>query len=499
MTVTSGGQTTSFAYDAAGNLTTTTLPSGNGHVGTNTYDRAGRRTTVENAKSGTILSRFLWTLDPAGNPTKAQTTRGVTDTYDAYEYDTRNRLTASCFGIASTATNCTGAANTISYAYDKVSNRSQEVRTGSVGNTGTIDYVYNTADQLTSTTKGGATTNYTYDANGNQTANSGRSYSYDLANRLTSSTSGGTTTTFGYDGDGMRAKAATAGGTDLRLRWDPLAPAGIPELALERDSTGTLVRRYVGGPEGALAFANASGSFWYHRDPLMSITDVTGASGAAQWRYEYEAYGAQRAATNVSGAAPVNPSRFAGQYFDSDTALYHLRARDYVPESGRFTAVDPLEPSASSPTESAYAYVGGRPTTAVDPYGTTAISLSRPVTEPLASSVGTASASIPARPLPFYVEANSDGDALAELSEQGRCFLAEGIRDRFFAAKCSSWWRDFVTCMSYHMGWDCAKALYKCRPFIGMPLIGTTLFTACVTTRCGRDAFRAIKRCKRYL
>jgi YD repeat-containing protein len=137
-TVTFNGATTTFGYDAANNVTTVTLPAGNGHVATRTFDNAGRLTTVENKKGSTVLSKFLWTLDAAGNPTKVLTTRGVTDTYDAYQYDARNRLSTSCFGITAGATDCTGAANKITYAYDKVSNRTQEVRTGNVGNTGTF-------------------------------------------------------------------------------------------------------------------------------------------------------------------------------------------------------------------------------------------------------------------------------------------------------------------------------------------------------------------------
>ena len=66
-----------LGYDEAGNLTGTTLPAGNGHIESRAYDRAGRLTTVENTKSATILSKHLWTLDAAGNPTKTKTTRGA--------------------------------------------------------------------------------------------------------------------------------------------------------------------------------------------------------------------------------------------------------------------------------------------------------------------------------------------------------------------------------------------------------------------------------------
>ncbi len=325
VSLTSAGQTTSFGYDAAANVTTTTLPAGNGYVATRTFDRAGRLTAVDNAKAGVSLSKFAWTLDPAGNPTLAQTTRAGSDVYDAYEYDARNRLTASCFGVAQGATSCSGAANAIGYGYDKVSNRTQELRTGSVGNTGTIDSAYKASDQLTSTTKAGQTTTYTYDANGNQASIGARTFGYDLADRLVSTTAAGTTTSYGYDGDDRRVSSTTTGGADLRYVWDPLAESGLPELALERTPTGGLVRRYLGGPLGAVSFANATASFYFHQDPLGSVTDVTDASGAAQWRYEYEAYWAQRSATNVSGSAPENRLRFNGQYLDPETSLYELR------------------------------------------------------------------------------------------------------------------------------------------------------------------------------
>ena len=368
--VSSASLTTSFGYDAAGNLTTTTLPSGNGYLATSTFDRAGRLTTVENAKAGTTLSKFLWTLDPAGNPTKAQTTRGGTDTYDAYEYDARDRLTTSCYAISAGASNCTGAINAIAYAYDKVSNRSQEIRSGNVGSTGTIDYSYNSADQLTQTTNGGQSTTYTYDANGNQATIGSRTFTYDLADRLTSTTGSGATSTYGYDGDNRRVSSTTdGGGADLRYVWDPLADSGIPELTVERTPTGLLVRRYLDGPLGATSFADTAGSFYLHQDPLGTVTDVTDASGAAQWKYEYEAYGAERGATNVSGTAPENRLRYTGQYRDPETSDYHLRARQYDPAAGRFNSLDPLETPFGTPSEGVYGYVDAQPTVGTDPLG----------------------------------------------------------------------------------------------------------------------------------
>jgi RHS repeat-associated protein len=368
-TVTSSSATTTFDHDAAGNLTTTTLPSGNGYVETRTFDQAGRLTGVDNAKSGTSLSKFVWTLDAVGNPTKAQTTRGGSDTYEAYGYDARNRLTAWCFGIAASATDCSGAANLNSYSYDKVSNRAEMGVKRNSGPTFLTDYTYNDADQLTSATDHNGTTNYTYDANGDLASRGSDSFTSNLAGELVSATVGGTSSTYSYDGDGRRLSSTVSGGADLRFTWDPLAESGIPEIALERDSSGNLVRRYLGGPLGTVSFANGSGNFYYQHDPLGNVSDVTDASGAAQWQYAYEAYGAERSATNVSGSAPVNPLRFEGQYLDASTGLYQLRARPYDPATGRFASLDPIDGSAFDPAAGAYVYADAQPTTLTDPLG----------------------------------------------------------------------------------------------------------------------------------
>lgn len=78
--VQSGGQQTSYAYDAAGNLVQTTLPAGNGYVETRAYDRAGRLVSVESKKGATTLARFQIALDAAGNPLQIVRTGSLSQT-----------------------------------------------------------------------------------------------------------------------------------------------------------------------------------------------------------------------------------------------------------------------------------------------------------------------------------------------------------------------------------------------------------------------------------
>jgi YD repeat-containing protein len=82
--ITVGTAVTGLGYDEASNLTAIGQPSGNGYTETRSYDRAGRLNSVDNAKSGISLSKFVWTLDAAGNPTQVETSRSPGDVYDLY-------------------------------------------------------------------------------------------------------------------------------------------------------------------------------------------------------------------------------------------------------------------------------------------------------------------------------------------------------------------------------------------------------------------------------
>jgi len=347
--VTSSGLTTSYGYDEAGNLTKTTLPSGNGYLETRSYDRAGRLSAVQNTKGTSILSSFSYTLDAVGDPTTITGSGGTT----SYGYDNRDRLTSVCLKNKCPSPNDPF----IRWTYDPAGNRLTEARPGN-----TTTYSYNADDELTAV---GSTT-YSYDANGNQTAAGSRSFSYDLANGLASTTNAGSTTSYNYDGDGKRLQAVS-GGTTTNYLWD--INQDPPQLALERDSSGTLLRRYLYGA-ARVSMTSGGSPFYYHYDGLGSVANLTSATGIAQWSYSYEPFGTTRTQTQGTGTTPpTNLMRFAGELIDTDTGLYHLRARQYDPATGRFLTTDPVAPAPDDPSASDYAYVQDDPTALVDPSG----------------------------------------------------------------------------------------------------------------------------------
>lgn len=368
--------TVSYAYDAAGELLTATSPDG--VTARSSYDRAGRLLEVANTEASGTLSRFTSAYDPAGNRTEQTTVVGTT----WYAYDSLDRLTSACTGgtcvptganplacLACTSGSIGRPAASISpnpsdtlttYAYDPVGNR-----TALTTYLGTTTYAYDAADRLTSSSGPGATT-YTYDPNGNETSAGSTTYAYDLADRMVSATVGATTQTYSYSGDGIRLSAATGSGTATTNFLVDRA-ATLPQIALERDGTGVVLRDSLYGA-GRIGIETAGVPTYEHPDPLGSVTDLTSPSGASLAWTEDAAYGAVRSAGAVSGA-PADPFGFTGQYLDSPTGLYYLRARQYDPTTGRFTAVDPVAAPTTDPYVAAYVYGANNPVRYADPSG----------------------------------------------------------------------------------------------------------------------------------
>lgn len=323
-TATSAGATTSYSYDAASNQTGMTRPTGNGWNEARIYDRAGRLTQLKDANATSTLQQ----LDYAYNNVNKATSLTRLSGSENYQYDNHGRLTKVCYNAG-----CSTATDTIAWTYDSVGNRLTETRPA-----GTTTYTYNAGDQLTQTSGPSGTTSFGYDNNGNETSAGSATYTYDLANRETGATSGATTTSYSVDGDGDRV-TQTTGSSTLNYLWDNNNP--LPELALETDASGTTIRAYIRGTD-TIAMLESSSTWYFHHDRLGSVTALTSSSGATEWTYQYEPYGAFRSQNKVDPSAPVNPLDYVGQYDDSTTGLLNLRARQYDPALGRFLSVDPV-------------------------------------------------------------------------------------------------------------------------------------------------------------
>ena len=157
-----------------------------------------------------------------------------------------------------------------------------------------------------------------------------------------------------YDGDGLRA-SHTAGGSTQHFAWS--LASKVP-LLLTDDAVAYLYDD-AGLPVEQIDSSGAS--LYFQHDQYGSTRMLTDSAGAAVATYTYDPYGNLTSKTGTADTA----LRWNGQYQDTDTGLYYLRARYYDPLTAQFLTVDPLV----ALTQQTYAYAGDNPLTFVDPLG----------------------------------------------------------------------------------------------------------------------------------
>ncbi len=109
--------------------------------------------------------------------------------------------------------------------------------------------------------------------------------------------------------------------------------------------------------------------YFVHPDHLGTPRVVADAAGVTVWRWDnLEPFGLTGVQTDPdgNGQAFVLNLRFAGQYFDAESGLFHNRHRDYDSASGRYVQADPIGLAGGI---SLYSYVGANPLGFVDPLG----------------------------------------------------------------------------------------------------------------------------------
>jgi RHS repeat-associated protein len=346
-----GSRCTLFEYNSNGDETSRVFPAGARQ--NTTYDASGRTTTiVAKSSSGAVQVSigYSYTAPGAGGTDRA-TVQTRTSTKEqgipagavtTYTYDSRNQLT-SALETAGAATNASWA-----YEYDNVGNRTSQVRSGATGKpSASIDYAYNEANQLTSTSAD--TASWKYDAVGNQTENgiTGQTSTYGDRTELTSFASL-TYASFGY-------------GNSEQLR-DGTASLLTSPLGLAQRTKGTVTLSIVRDNSGGLVGYSAENNHYYVTDSLGSVVGMFSAAGAYEGGYSYSPYGELR---SLSAGEPIsyNTQRYIGGYY-SYTDQYKLGARYYDASLGRFTQMDP-----SGQESHPYAYAGNSPISFRDPTG----------------------------------------------------------------------------------------------------------------------------------
>ncbi len=328
-----------YEYNAIERLSKKTV--GSGAYTTYEYDAAGQILHLINYNgSGSILSRFDYTYDLAGNPISMNTLEGIY----SYQYDKIGQLTK--------VTDPDGRYE--SYSYDAAGNRNL------VDNNGiTTTYTTNNMNQYTNV----GNVSYSYDANGNmisKTENgSTTTYLYNLENRLIKVTSPEGTWEYRYDVLGNRV-SVVHNGTERRYLVEPV---GFGNVVAEYDGNRSLIARYVHGL-GLISKADKDeNQYYYHFNPTGHTTEITNKEGDVVNHYKYSPFGEY---IEKEETIP-NPFGYVGEFgvMDDDNGLNYMRMRYYQPEIGRFSSVDKVW----VPGENQFVYAENSPINLFDPLG----------------------------------------------------------------------------------------------------------------------------------
>lgn len=291
-TIGNSSTTYSYAYDTEGNITHIT--DGNGNVTCYDYDNLGQLIREDNPYLG---KSYTYSYDYAGNRTSKRT----------YTYTT-------------------GSLSSLTYTEEK--------------------YEYNNVwgDQLTNA-NGVA---ISYDASGNPTTFNGYDLTWNGHQLKVMSRNGGQSLLkFKYNADGIRTNKIVDG-------TDHVYTLNGTQIVSESWGNFLLIYLYdeFGSPIG-LQYrtqsyaANVFDTFYFEKNLQGDIIAVYNESGDKIGFYTYDAWGACTANV-VSGNSTLenkivrmlNPFRYRGYYYDTETGLYYLQSRYYNPQWGRFLNAD---------------------------------------------------------------------------------------------------------------------------------------------------------------
>lgn len=242
-----------------------------------------------------------------------------------FNYDLLNRLTSA----QNAGTNC--AATTVngkteywgnSYGYDPWGNLIGKSVTKCSAENLTLTALAN--NQLSG---------YGYDSAGNMTSDptDGVNASYDAENRIASATRGGVTTSYVYDADGNRVEKS-GGGTGT-LYWYM-----TPGIVAESDLAGNLKSEYVffNGERVARRDYPSGSVAYYFSDHLKTASVVTDSAGNIKAESDYYPWGGELQFINNDS----NHYKFTGKERDSESGLDYFGARYYSNGLGRFITPD---------------------------------------------------------------------------------------------------------------------------------------------------------------
>lgn len=373
-----GDSSVNYTYDAYGRISQQISKKGSSAVATSAYtyldvDEDGTQTSQQVATlRNSIRNRdttYTYTYDGNGNITSIHTlwynplirdeeyiVRNFSEENTTqYVYDSQNQLIRE---------NNQVAGKTWVWEYDNAGNilkRTEYSYTnGTLGTVlDTVAYTYGDSgwgDLLTS--YDGNT--ITYDTIGNPLSDGTWTYTWEHGRELASMSDGETTWTYTYDANGMRTSRSD-GTTTYKYIYNG--------DKLVQMTVGDDVLYFSYDAAGRPATVTYNDEVYYYVTNLQGdVIWIVADNGYAFGEYSYDAWG--NVSVEGTGILELNPLRYRGYVYDSESGLYYLQSRYYDPEVGRFLNADAFASTGQGLLgNNMFAYCGNNPVIRIDPNG----------------------------------------------------------------------------------------------------------------------------------
>ena len=425
--------TTTYGYDSIGRLVSSYASNGFGMY--QTYDAFNRINKLVYTKGAdTEVYRYIYNDKNLIGSVVLPTGKSISNSYDSLNrlvskqisdaaglnvsYTYKSGINGTTSALVETVTTAEGI---FSYTYDANGNILTVTKNGVLQES----YTYDELGQLKTVTRGTDVYEYTYDNGGNilsvklngvvtdtytygdanwkdlLTAFNGQTITYDaignplqyrdgmyfewVRGRTLGSIvkdNGNTCINFVVNPDGIRINKNVmrieSGITDYNFEYNG--------NLLVRQSWNNNVMWFLYDESGnPVGFTLNDTEYYYLKNLQGDITAITDANGTILAKYTYDEWGKILSITdgngndvsaNASHIANINPLRYRGYYYDSETGFYYLLSRYYDPVTRRFINADGYVSTGQGFTGfNMFAYCGNNPVMYVDPCGTSTVSI----------------------------------------------------------------------------------------------------------------------------